>query len=183
MKAGSVLALGFFQSVLDRSKSPEESCWNTSILQRISAPRGFREGLFILPKNDDWYMRATWSQDSMGQKCIHIQTNISNTETVQEEKDFRLIQKTELQSMKKVRSWHLNMMQKTLLCTMLCYVFRLIVYVDSSHSVPWVQFFSTNTFVFFTQFKVEEISSLLHISICDLGSINILRSRAAVPAK
>ena len=53
VKAGSVLALGFFPSVLDRSKSPEESCWNTSILQRISALRGFREGLFILPKNDD----------------------------------------------------------------------------------------------------------------------------------
>ena len=40
-------------------------------------------------------MRATWSQDSMGQKCFHIRMNISNAETIQEEKYFKLIQKTD----------------------------------------------------------------------------------------
>lgn len=160
MKAGSVLALGVFQSMLDRSKSPEESCWNTSILQRISALPGFREGLFILPKNDD---SDTWGQheakiawDKNAFTCRQTSATLRQFEKKRisdwskRQSNYML-----LQSMKKVRSWHLNMMQKTLLCTV---VFKLIVYVNSSHSVPWVQFFSANPFVFFTQFKVEEIS-------------------------
>lgn len=36
------------RSVLERSKSPKESCWNTSFLQIGSVIIGYREGQFIL---------------------------------------------------------------------------------------------------------------------------------------
>lgn len=47
-KIGGILMPSILQSVLERSKSPKESCWNTSIFQIASAIIGYREGQFIL---------------------------------------------------------------------------------------------------------------------------------------
>lgn len=53
VKVGGVLVLGFLQTVLERSTSPKEPCWNPGILQRILALSGITERLLILHNTDD----------------------------------------------------------------------------------------------------------------------------------
>ena len=93
VKVDSILVLGFLQSGLEGSKSLEEYCGVTAYYKEFQHLVGLKDCLFkkMMTLMYEGHMKPR----QHGTKYFHWQVNISSTETIWEEKYFKLIQKTD----------------------------------------------------------------------------------------